>query len=384
MRDTEPNAVLECPFGKFLLQRWPESVNDKLRAWDAADEYLLKHVSEQVHSACRVLVVNDVHGALSTALHAWQPVSWSDSAVSFRALVENCKRNQIDSAPVTVPSTETPSGTYDLVLIRIPKTTSLLNDQLAKLRQLVRADTRIVAAGMVKHLQKSAFVALETYIGSVTTSLAVKKARLVFPMFNESLEVKPPATSITYTDPDLGFALENLPNVFSQDRLDHGARFFMSQFSKLPDVKRIVDLGCGNGVLGIYWQKDRANSVVTFIDESYAAVASAQRNHQRLFDSSNQKNSEATFIAACVLDGLADESIDLILCNPPFHQQHVVGQQVALSMFADSKRVLCKGGQLWIVANRHLDYAAPLKRMFGNCTSIATNNKFRVLNVVKR
>lgn len=376
--------ILTSPFGRFTLRRYPLLTSDKLRAWDAADEYLLNHVSNVSPESGRVLVINDANGALSTALHTWQPVSWGDSVVSVRAAVANRRRNQIEALPVTVPSTENPEGTFDLVLIKIPKATALLNDQLFRLRKLVNDETTIVGAGMVKHIQKSAFTAFETYIGSVSASLAIKKARLVFAKFESDKPVPVPAASTTYTDPDLGFTLENLPNVFSRNKLDHGARFFISHFHKLPQAERVIDLGCGNGVLGIYLQKSRTGVSVTYIDESYSAVASAGRNHMRLFDADVEQPHESLFVADSGLEGQKDESADLILCNPPFHQQHVVGQQIAQSMFSDSKRVLRRGAQLWVVANRHLDYAVQLKKLFGNCTSIATNKKFRVCKVVKR
>ena len=384
MHDTPADDVLTSPFGNFALHRWPLTANEKLRAWDAADEYLLAHVAEHVDTPGKVLVINDGHGALVTALHTWDPVSWGDSAISFRAAAENFKHNQLEAPLTTVASTDTPDGMFDLVLVKIPKTTALLHDQLAKLRRLVHAETMIVAAGMVKHIQKSAFAAFEQTIGPVHTSLAVKKARLLFAQFNTDLVVSPPPESITYHDPDLRFPLENLPNVFSQDRLDHGARFFIAQFHKLPEAHQVIDLGCGNGVLGLCLRKSNADVNVTFIDESYSAVASAQRNYQRLFEPSQSQNTEAGFVVAGGLDDQESESADLILCNPPFHQQHVVGQQMALSLFTQSKRVLRQGAELWIVANRHLNYDVSLKRLFGNCTTIATNNKFRVLKAVKR
>ncbi len=370
--------------GQFTLLRAPQVANDKLRAWDAADEYLINHVAEHYDAAGRVLLVNDTHGALATVLHARNPVSWGDSVNAFHAARGNRQRNLIDAPLTVVPSTDTPAGGFDLVLIKIPKTTALLEDQLARLRSLISTDTIIIGAGMVKHMQKSAFAAFEQLIGPVSTSLAVKKARLLFAQFDAELKVKPPPATVTYTDPDLGFALENLPNVFSRDRLDHGARFFMTQFSRLPDAHEVIDLGCGNGVLGIYLQTLQAESAVTYIDESFSAVASARRNHQRRFDASSESVPQARFVVENALDQQSDASADLILCNPPFHQQHVVGQQLATALFTDSKRVLRNGGQLWIVANRHLPYPQTLKWLFGHCTAIAGNDKFRILKVVKR
>ena len=88
-----------------------------------------------------------------------------------------------------------------------------------------------------------------------------------------------------------------------------------------------------------------------------------------------------------VADGLElrnADSADLVLCNPPFHQQHVLGDQVARSMFEGSKRCLVRGGELRVVANRHLDYARVLKQLFANCRTIASNRKFVVMKAVKR
>jgi 16S rRNA (guanine1207-N2)-methyltransferase len=52
-------------------------------------------------------------------------------------------------------------------------------------------------------------------------------------------------------------------------------------------------------------------------------------------------------------------------------------------MFCDAKRCLQVGGELRIVGNRHLDYYQKLKRLFGNCTTLASNQKFVILKAVK-
>ncbi|WP_427857536.1 methyltransferase [Klebsiella quasipneumoniae] len=52
-------------------------------------------------------------------------------------------------------------------------------------------------------------------------------------------------------------------------------------------------------------------------------------------------------------------------------------------MFNDARRSLKYGGELYVVGNRHLDYFRKLKRAFGNCTTIATNNKFVILKATK-
>ena len=49
-------------------------------------------------------------------------------------------------------------------------------------------------------------------------------------------------------------------------------------------------------------------------------------------------------------------------------------------MFRDSKRVLRYGGELRVVANRHLAYHLVLERLFGGVTVVASNPKFVVLS----
>jgi len=72
-------------------------------------------------------------------------------------------------------------------------------------------------------------------------------------------------------------------------------------------------------------------------------------------------------------------SADIILCNPPFHQQNTIGNQVAISMIKQSRRVLRKNGELWLIGNRHLNYHFALKRYFNQVSAVAANTKFVIV-----
>jgi len=370
---------------KLILHRWPVVKDDPLQAWDAADVYLLEHMEEvlvdtPLHSK-RVLILNDNHGALATALNSLSPQSWSDSYLSQQSALANVASNDCANPLSFLPSTETPEGPIDWLLIRVPKTTALLVDQLARIRPLLHKESKVVAAGMVKHLQKSAFGCLENYIGPVTTSLAKKKARLIFAEYDASLRPPDSPYPSVYTDSTLQGPMTNHANVFSKDQLDHGARFLIEQYQFLRSLQNVVDLACGNGVLGLEYLKRFPQASVSFIDESFSAVDSARKSYGVWFP---DVKSTADFLVADGLQNTESESQDLVLCNPPFHQQHVVGDQVALSLFVAAKRCLRQKGELWIVANQHLGYSGKLKRLFGNCRIVASNKKFAVFKVVKR
>lgn len=378
-------SIFRSAFGELTLTRWPPRKLDTLQAWDAADEHLLNHLSTNNSishdKSLRILVINDAHGTLCCALHGQTVVNWSDSCISHQAVLHNSEANTTNDNLSLVKSTMPLDGTFDLVLIKVPKTNALLEDQLIRLKPHITGHTEIIAAAMIKHLQKSAFELIEKIIGPLTTSLAVKKSRLIFTRLDNTLTtVKNPYPS-RYTDPDIGFSLINHANVFSRSHLDLGSRFFLSMFKDIGYADKVVDLACGNGVLGIEYQLLHPQANLEFIDESYMAIASAEQNYRSVF---TEKNNSAMFIAQDGLTARAANSCNLILCNPPFHQQHSVGDQIATAMFRDAKHCLKTGGSLWLVSNHHLDYKSKLKRLFGHCQVMGKNKKFVVLKSVKR
>ena len=374
------NETLKTAFGNYRLSRLPVQKNQPLRAWDAADEYILNYLHEKSlpSTNSKVLIINDAFGALSLSLRQNHPQNWSDSFLSQQACLHNFQNNGLKITVDLVRSTEAPSGNFDLVLIKIPKTLALLEDQLIRLKAHIHPKTQIVAAAMVKYLPKSTLNLFEKVLGKTTTSLAKKKARLVFCQYENTGEPLQSPYPKCKREETTQLDLCNHANVFSKDKLDIGTRFMLEQFNQLPQKQHIVDLGCGNGILGIVAQQQQREGKLHFLDESYMAVASAENNYQKAFP-----NMSASFTPSDCLTGLTD-NVDLILCNPPFHQQHSIGDFIAWKMFSQSQQRLNDKGELWVVGNRHLNYHGKLKKLFGNCDLIGSNRKFVVLRATKR
>jgi len=374
-------TLLNVPQGRFQLQRLPYRKHEKLKAWDAADEYLLSHVYEQVNltTESQILILNDKFGALVSALHAFNPIAISDSWLSQQATRTNLENNKLPSHDIELNSSlDWPGQSFDLVLIKIPKTLALLEDQVIRLQAVITDNTIIIAAGMVKAMSANVWKLLEKYIGQTKPSLAKKKARLIFVEIDSSRQKDLFSPyPIYYQLEGTAYRICNHANVFSRDSLDIGTRFLL-QHLPLKQSRAIVDLGCGNGVVGLMLAESHPSSQVYFVDESYMAIASAKENFKHAFPS--------RFAEYFVADGLTHfkaEMADLIVCNPPFHQQNTVGNQIAVSMFKQAHRVLQKGGELRVIGNRHLGYHLDLKRLFGNCIEIAANKKFVIWQVIK-
>ena len=165
------------------------------------------------------------------------------------------------------------------------------------------------------------------------------------------------------------------PGVFGGPRLDGGAELLMHHLPDLSDNDRVVDLGAGTGVIGIACAIARPTAQLIFVDDSYLAVESARLNWV-----ANLGDRPATFVLADRLTQFAP-GIDHIVCNPPFHQQHVIGDDTAWQLFHQSRRVLRRDGTLTVVGNRHLGYHAKLRRLFGNAEVVASIPEFVVVRV---
>lgn len=389
-------TAFDTPFGSYQLRRYPHNKKTVLRAWDAADEYLLQHLAENnlPDEDVTLAIVNDAFGGLSIPLHPFQPLVISDSYLSMQAIKSNSVANKIDEDSVTIiDSLLTPENTTNvtsdlgehIVLIKVPKSLAMLEDQLHRIRPMLKPKTIIVAAAMSKHIHTSTLDCFEKIIGPTKTSLAKKKARLVFCQLDNTLPINnnpyPKTFTLPYQLDGIGIEMKSHAAVFSQDRLDQGSRFLIEN---LPEVdyndKTIVDLGCGNGVVGLLTAIKYPSAKLIFTDESYMAVESAISNFLSVFKDTR----DAEFLQTDCLQGINEGSVSLILCNPPFHQNNAISDATAWQMYLQSRDVLAEGGELRVIGNRHLAYHVKLKKLFGNCEVVANNKKFVVLKAVKQ
>ena len=376
------DKLLRVGQGEFELNRLPKRPLELLRAWDAADEYLLNTLAEdlKLQPDARILIFNDNFGALAVALNPFQPQAVSDSYLSQQATRLNLAGNGLPEHSVKlINSLEALEGLFDLVLIKVPKTLALLEDQLIRLRPHLRPSSQVIVAGMIKMLPPSIWKMLERLLGSTTTALAKKKARLIFVSPDPELVIPVSPYPVSYRLEGSDYQICNHANVFSRDSLDMGTRFFLQHLPARQDVCDIIDLGCGNGLLGLIAAERNPSATIHFVDESFMAVASARENFYRAFG--QERN--ATFRVGDGLNDFEPVSADLILCNPPFHQHNTVGDQIAVSLFKQSRKVLKMGGELWVIGNRHLNYHVNLDRLFGKHTNVASNAKFVILKAIQ-
>jgi len=112
---------------------------------------------------------------------------------------------------------------------------------------------------------------------------------------------------------------------------------------------------------------------VLAVDQSAAAVASAAATAE-----ANGLADRIRVLRDDAAGTVPDRSVDLVVCNPPFHVGAAVVTGVADRLFAAAARVLRPGGELWTVYNSALRYKPTLGRLVGPTTVATQTPKFTV------
>ena len=381
----------------LFLSRFPVAqVNRSLQAWDSADEYLVNHVNEEglIKANTKLAIFNDAFGAVTTNFcHSGSDdanvICINDSFISSQGIQYNIEQNALDDSNVTqLSSLDSLPNDIDVILYKIPKSKSLLIEQLIQIKKSVNDNCIFIAADRAKEIHSSTLKVFEKHLGTTKTSLAVKKARLVFCQFDNKQVHPSPFPTVwplshksTNDSPSRELTISNHANVYAREKLDIGARYFISNLPKVAANSKVIDLGCGNGVVGLTVLTNQTNAHVHFIDESRMALASAKQN---VMTNLPDLIEQCEFTLNDCLTNIEGGSVDLILCNPPFHQNTATTDHIAWQMFKDSHRVLKKGGELRIIGNRQLAYHIKLQRIFGNETLVASNDKFVTQSAFKR
>ena len=149
--------------------------------------------------------------------------------------------------------------------------------------------------------------------------------------------------------------LETAPGLFSPRKIDAGTAAMLSCVEFSEDDK-VLDLGCGYGVVGIYAARRIDPSRIYLLDNDAAAVALARRNADQ---------NEVTGVHVLVGDGFngfSEAGFTLILCNPPYHSDFSLAKHFIQKGFNRLKI----GGKLWMVTKREPWYRKKLRSIFGD------------------
>lgn len=159
--------------------------------------------------------------------------------------------------------------------------------------------------------------------------------------------------------------------VFSKENLDFGTRVLLKHVEVKPEVKTIIDMGCGYGPIGIYLAKISPDSHVYMYDVNSRALELSQRNSEL----NGVKN---TTIEKSFLFEEVDFDVDLILTNPPIR----AGKEIIFKLYEQSYQHLSSGGCFYCVIQKKQGAPSTYKKLeslFSNCEIVAKEKGYWVL-----
>ena len=183
---------------------------------------------------------------------------------------------------------------------------------------------------------------------------------------------------INYEIGGVKFTLTTDSGVFSKSELDEGTRLLIETLAPLPLGKRLLDLGCGYGPIGLSLAKlNPSLDEIICSDVNTRALALCERNADTLALSHR---------VTCLQSDIYVEiegQFDSIVSNPPIR----AGKKVTYAIYIGAKDHLIDGGSLYIVIRKQQGAPSVMKFLeqeFGNVEVLARKKGFYVLKAVKQ
>lgn len=373
--------MADLPAVLASLRRAPDVEAPDLTAVDASDRLILAEAEAALGAVDgdRVAVVGDRYGALTlgaatthghTGLRVHQ-----DPITGEQALSRNAARLGLSAVYTSHHLDADLFRGVGVVLLQLPRSLAELTEIAEAVARWADPDVALYAAGRLKHMSRSMNDVLARSFTEVTATRAAQKSRGL--IARGPMPTDPPTFPTRTPLPELDLTVVAHGAVFAGGTLDLGTRVLLRHVDRIaPDARRIVDLGCGTGLLAIAAARARPDADVVASDRSAAAVASARATAELAGVRLEVRREDAAA-------GVPDASADVVLCNPPFHEHTALHTGGAAKLIAAAGRVLRPGGEMWTVYNGHLHHRGVLARAVGPTEIVDRTPKFVVTRSVR-
>lgn len=269
------------------------------------------------------------------------------------------------------------AGPYDCVLLRLAKSKDEQEMTLAACLGVLREGGSLVLFGGNDEGIRSAITALEAVCGpaeTVSTKGHGRMVRVIRPAGGiEKTRVSDWRRVLTL---EIGGARRDwvtYPGLFAADRLDEGTSLMLSALPNLRAVARVLDYGCGSGVIAGTMQARLPGAQIDLLDVDSVALLAAAENV-----------AGAPAILGTSLKATGTTRYDAILSNPPLHAGVGEDHSALERLMAQAPKHLRPGGILQMVVQRRLPLGQSLAPLFSEHSVVAETGRFRVWRALAR
>lgn len=179
---------------------------------------------------------------------------------------------------------------------------------------------------------------------------------------------------ITQKIRNINFEFYTSSGVFSKEKTDRGT-LALAEGMILSENSKVLDIGCGIGILGIVAAK-LFNAEAVMSDINKRAVMLAKKNIEL-------NNVKAEVFQGNLYEKIKENGFDAVLSNPP----QTAGKEICFQLIEQSKNYIKNNGSFQLVARHNKGgktLSNKMEEVFGNVKVIAKKSGYWVYMSVKR
>ena len=167
---------------------------------------------------------------------------------------------------------------------------------------------------------------------------------------------------------------ETTAGLFSAEKIDHGSAMLVEYFDDNVGGD-VADLGAGWGYLSrMLLEKSSKVSSLDLFEADWHGINACRKN---LGDVSAKV--PVTLNWFDIINEPITQKYDCVIMNPPFHQGTKTSLDLGLQFINKAAAILKPGGQMLMVANRHLAYEETLKANFTKSKNLRETQGFKIV-----
>ncbi len=178
----------------------------------------------------------------------------------------------------------------------------------------------------------------------------------------------------TFLGKELSFNTDN--GVFSKDRVDFGTNVLLNSLENLDNINKVLDVGCGVGIIGLSIASKYKNLTVDMVDVNEKAVLLTNENIKL------NKLSNCKSFVSNVYEHVTDK-YNMIISNPPIR----AGKEIVHKIASEAKEHLELNGFFYAVVQKKQgadSFKKKLEEVYGNVEIVNKDSGYMIFKSIKK